>query len=192
MDEFDLDPLPDLIVEVLQGRNEEKLREFIDKVDLYIIVEESTDVDSFPDSVFDFILKLLNEEIFLTLDGSSKLLLVLETDWPRLSEKQRLNLLSAIGSSYGKFKDWMSSFILSELLGQYYCNEDAFHLLSRLRKTTDTTARSLVAHGFEHIAREAEDKNLRKRAIPELTSMKSDPSPEVQNEAAGALAKIPT
>jgi hypothetical protein len=191
MNEFDLEPLPDLKVEVLQSGNQEKLREFIDKVDLYIIVEESSDIE-FPDSVFDFILKLLDREIFLTIDGSSKLLLILETDWPRLSEEQRLSLLNAIGRSYGKFKDWMSSFILSELLGQYYCNQEAFHLLTKLRKTTDTTARSLVAHGFEHIAKQAEDKSLRKRAISELTSMKLDPSPQVQSEAAEALAKILT
>lgn len=50
MNEFNLKPLPDLITEVLKGRNEEKLREFIDKVDLYIIVEESTDVEPVCDS----------------------------------------------------------------------------------------------------------------------------------------------
>lgn len=189
MSDFDLVPLHDLVSAVLQDRDEQKLKEFIDKVDLYIIVEES-DEDSFPDSVLDFILKLMGQEMFLTMEGSSKLLLVLETDWPHLREEQRRNLLHSIGSSYGKFKDWMSSFILSELLGQYYCNRDAFQLLTQLKSTSEIKARSLVAHGFEHIAREAEDKSLRDQAVSQLMSMKLDPSPDVQNEAAVALAKI--
>lgn len=191
MSDFDLTPLQDLVSEVLQDRNEQKLKEFIDKVDLYIIVEESADSDSFPDSVLDFILELMDQEMFLTMEGSSKLLLVLETDWSRLCAEQRQNLLHRIGSSYGRFKDWMSAFILSELLGQYYCNADSFHLLAQLRNTTDIKARSLVAHGFEHIAREAEDRILRKQAVSELMSMRRDPSPQVQSEAAEALAKIP-
>jgi hypothetical protein len=190
MNDFDLTPLQDLVREVLQDRNEQKLKEFIDKVDLYIIVEESDDAGSFPDSVFDFIMNLMDHEMFLTMDGSSKLLLVLETDWSRFVEEQRRNLLERIGSSYGRFKDWMSWFILSELLGQYYCNADAFHLLIQLKNTSDIRARSLVAHGFEHIAREAEDKILREQAVSQLRSMRLDPSPEVQSEAAEALAKV--
>jgi hypothetical protein len=129
--------------------------------------------------------------MFLAMEGSSKLLLVFETDWVRLSEKQRENLLAGVGTSYARFSDWMSCFILSELLGQYYCNEDAFRVLRQLRETTKTTARSLLAHGFEHIAKQAQDKDLRKRAVSELISMKQDPSSEVQAEAAEALAKLP-
>jgi hypothetical protein len=163
----------------------------IDKVDLYLIVESGAE-DLFPDSVFEFILKLMDSEMFLAMQGSSKLLMVLETDWVRLSPEQRQKLLVALGKSYERFKDQMSLFITSELLGQYYCNEGAFGLLRQLEKTSNVTARALIPHGFEHIAKSAADEKLRTRAVSELKSMRQDPSPEVQSEAAEALAKLPT
>src|SRR5713226_132343 len=78
MNEFGLQPLPDLMVNVLSKCDQQSLKEFIDKVDLYLIVEESTAGDLFPDSVFDFALKLMDCEIFLASEGSSKLLMVFE------------------------------------------------------------------------------------------------------------------
>lgn len=192
MNPFNLQDLAELSSHVLDRGDEQKLREFIDKIDLYLIVEESRGGDSFPDSVFEFVMGLMDSEIFLTLEGSSKLLLVFETDWVRLSEDQKQKLLVSLGKAYARFKDQMSLFITSELLGQYYCNEDAFRLLRQLKKTSNLTARALIPHGFEHIAKSAADEQLRKRAVSELISMKQDPSPEVQSEAAEALAKLPT
>ena len=191
MNEFDLQGLPELMIEVLEKRDQQKLKEFIDKVDLYVIVDSGAE-DLFPDSVFEFIVKLMDCEMFLAMQGSSKLLMVLETDWVRLSPEQRQKLLVALGKSYERFKDQMSLFITSELLGQYYCNEDAFGLLRQLEKTSNVAARALIPHGFEHIAKSAEDEKLRTRAVSELKSMRQDPSPEVQSEAAEALAELRT
>ena len=191
MNESDLQGLPELMIEVLEKRDQQSLKEFIDKVDLYLIVDSGAE-DLFPDSVFEFILKLMDSEMFLAMQSSSKLLMVLETDWVRLSPEQRQKLLVALGKSYERFKDQMSLFITSELLGQYYCNEDAFRLLRQLEKTSNVTARALIPHGFEHIAKSAADEKLRTRAVSELKSMRQDPSPKVQSEAAEALAKLAT
>ena len=87
MNEFDLQGLPELMIEVLEKRNQQSLKEFIDKVDLYLIVDSGAE-DLFPDSVFEFILKLMDSEMFLAMQGFSKLLMVLETDWVRLSPGQ--------------------------------------------------------------------------------------------------------
>jgi hypothetical protein len=127
----------------------------------------------------------------LSLPGSSKLLMIFETDWVRLSAEQKQKLLVSLGKSYERFKDSMSYFIASELLGQYYCNEDAFRLLRQLKKTSNVTARALIPHGFEHIAKSAADERLRKQAVSELISMKQDRSPEVQTEASEAFGKLP-
>src|SRR5712692_2360790 len=190
MNEFGLQPLPDLMVNVLSKCDQQSLKEFIDKVDLYLIVEESTAGDLFPDSVFDFALKLMDCEIFLASEGSSKLLMVFETDWVRLSEQQKEKLLSALGKSYARFRDSMSCFIASELLVEYYCNEDAFNLLYQLEKTSNVPARAFIPHGFEHIAKSAKDPKLRTKALAELRSLRLDPSPEVQAEAAESLQKF--
>jgi hypothetical protein len=177
------------MVNVLSKSDQESLKEFIDKVDLYIIVDSGAE-DLFPDSVFEFIVKLMDCEMFLTMQGSSKLLMVLETDWIRLSPEQRQKLLVALGKSYERFKDQMSLFIASEILGQYYCNEDAFNLLYQSKKTSNLPARAFIPHGFEHIAKSAKDPKLRTKALAELKTLRLDPSPEVQAEAAESLRKF--
>jgi hypothetical protein len=190
MNPFDLKDLSELTSDVLERGDEQKLREFIDKIDLYLIVAESEGGNSFPDSVFEFVMGLMDSETLLTMEGSSKLLLVFETDWVRLSEDQKQKLLVSLGKAYARFKDPMSCFIASELLGQYYCNEDALGLLRQLKKTPSVTARAFVPHGFEHIARDATKPGLQKQAIAELRSLLRDPSNEVQAEAAEALRKL--
>jgi hypothetical protein len=190
MNEFDLQPLAELMVNVLSKSDQESLKEFTDKIDLYLIVEESTAGDLFPETVFDFALKLMDCEVFLASERSSKLLMIFETDWVRLSEQQKEKLLPALGKSFERFRDSMSCFISSELLGEYYCNEDAFNLLYQLKKTSNLPARAFIPHGFEHIAKSAKDPKLRTKALAELKTLRLDPSPEVQAEAAESLRKF--
>ena len=45
MKEFDLRPLPDLSDAILRQKDQESLNEFINKVDLYLITEESASGD---------------------------------------------------------------------------------------------------------------------------------------------------
>lgn len=145
---------------------------------------------AFPDYIFDRILELMSREEFLQMDGSHNLLLLFEYDWARLTVQQKEKLLEAIGRSYDRFTDWMSYFVISELLGEYYCNETAFRLLTELQTTSNETARSLVPHGYEHIARDGASDALRKMALDRLSSMANDASPDVQKEVAEALANI--
>ena len=133
----------------------------------------------------------MQSEIFLAFQGSSKLLMLFETDWARLSEEQKHKLLLAIEKSYDRFTDPMSWFIGSELLGEYYCHEDAFEVLRRLKQTTNINARALIPHGFEHLIKGAKDLGLRTRAFAELRSLLNDPSENVRAEAAESLSRLP-
>src|SRR5216683_729307 len=110
MNPFDLQYLSELTIDVLDRGDEQKLREFIDKIDLYLIVEETNGGDSFPDSVFEFTMKLMDSEMFLAMEGSSKLLLVFELEWDHLSAEQKQKLLVSLGKSYECFSDRMSWF----------------------------------------------------------------------------------
>lgn len=157
---------------------------------VFCFKNSSPQEDAFPDVVFSQLLTLMPKREFLEMDGSHNLLLLFEYDWARLSEQQKKNLLEFIEMSYGQFKDWMSHFVISELLGEYFCNEDSFRVLTRLQTTSNENARSLIPHGFEHIVRDAESVDLRKRALSRLNSMKSDESPQVREEVAEAIAKV--
>ena len=124
------------------------------------------------------------------MDGSFELLMVFEYDWGRLSDEQKRRLLLSISTSYENFSDWMSYFVISELLGEYYCNEASFTVLCELRRTSNEVARSLVPHGFEHIAKDAESSDLRRQALEQLLSMKEDVSPQVRGEVDEALSNL--
>jgi hypothetical protein len=152
--------------------------------------QPSPQPEAFPELLFDLIIRLMTEQHFLKMDASHKLLMLFEYDWGRLSEDQRARLLDSIKESYDKFEDWMSCFVISELLGQHYCNEAAFEVLRELQKTSNETARSLVPHGFEHIVKEAENFALRKRAMSSLLSMQHDKSSQVTKEVAVAIGNL--
>ena len=152
--------------------------------------ESQPEQTAFPEHIFDHILELMSREEFLQMDGSHNLLLLFEYDWARLTAHQKEKLLEAIRKSYDRFTDGMSYFVISELLGEYYCNEAAFRVLTQLQTTSYETARSLVPHGYEHIARDGESAALRKMSLDRLASMAKDDSPDVQREVAEAFANI--
>jgi hypothetical protein len=72
----------------------------------------------------------------------------------------------------------------------HYCDDNSFRVLCELKTNPSESARALVPHGFEHIAREAKDTSLREAALAELQSMMKDPSSDVQNEVREALVKV--
>lgn len=108
----------------------------------------------FSEDVFRAILDLITKKEYLEMDESHKLLFLFESDWGRLNDGQKESLLPALESAYTRFKDRMSIFVISELLGEYYCNEASFLVLTRLRTVSNEIARAFVPHGFEHLARE--------------------------------------
>jgi hypothetical protein len=116
--------------------------------------------------------------------------LLLELEWNNLSDPQKDRLLPALGQAYGSFQNPLSDFIISELLGEYYCDERAFSLLLDLNKRSGTAARSLLPHGFEHIARSSSSEDLRRKALVELQRMKTDADEQVSNEANVSLERI--
>lgn len=144
----------------------------------------------FPEIVFDTAVQLMSARELLEMEGSHELLLLFEYDWAHLTEVQKQRLLEAMRGSFGRFADWMSQFVISELLGEYYCNADSFRVLCELKANSSESARTFVPHGFEHIARQAKDASLRNAALAQLQSMLKDPSSDVQNEVLEALANV--
>jgi hypothetical protein len=178
------------IHKALTTGDSDMLQACIRELATFCFKEPSPEQEMFPMNLFDYILRLMADDNLLKMDGAYHLLMLFEYDWARLDEKQKERLLAAIVASYHKFKDWMAYFVITELLGQYYCNESSFQVLCELQTTENEIARSLLAHGFEHIAREGENSVLRALALNRLISMKDDHSVIVQNEVSTALANL--
>ena len=147
-------------------------------------------VDNFPEEVFQFFIGLLNLQDFLELKGSWHLLTFLENNWTYISNSQKNTLLSSLEIAYSKFQDWMSHFVISELLGEYFADQRAFDVLCRLKTLESEGCRSFVPHGLEHIIRDSKDDNLSKEACFHLLQMKNDSSEKVRGEVDESLRRL--
>ena len=187
-----LDPsaLVKSIEDAVRTRDSKTLEKIVRECASFSFKESVPEQETFPEGLFGPILSLMEREEFLTLAGSSHLLMLFEYDWSRLDEDQRNRLLDAIRRTYAKFDDWMACFVISELLGEYYCNENAFRVLCELQDSSNVIARSLVPHGFEHIIKGADSVALRDEAMSRLKSMKNDSSPQVRSEVGVALSNL--
>src|SRR3954471_23921960 len=112
--------LQDVLKQAITTGNSELLRDYSQEMELL-----AEDVDHFPQSSFDLILKLMLPQAFLEMEGSHELLLVFEYTWKYLSADQKDRLLPVLESTYGRFTDWLSWFVISELLGEYFRDDRA-------------------------------------------------------------------
>lgn len=151
-----------------------------------IVLEEGV----LPEEFFLSILAALQDEHFLRLDGSWKLLRVFEENWKELSELQRAALLPALEAAYESFHDWMACFVVSGILGELYGDERAFGALRRLQNTQKEMPRSFVPHGFEHMAGDRSNESLAQRALEELTKMERDDSEMVRGEVRESFSRL--
>jgi hypothetical protein len=166
-----------------------KLKEVIEDFGTYCF-KEDTAGQKFNDDIFNLILEMMGKPEFLNMEGADNLLMLFEFDWAMLTHFQKEKLSNAIEHSYDKYKYWMSCFVLSKLLGEYYCSESAFQVLCRLASSSKEIPRSLIPMAFEYLARGSSDSALKDKSITELKKMADDPSKQVQKEAVDSLNRL--
>jgi hypothetical protein len=105
-------------------------------------------------------------------------------------ESFRIAILPVIELNYRFFKDWMSFFNISSLLGECFCNKAAFETLRRLSEISEEHPRSFIPHGFEHIVSDSKDADLAKMAWVELQRMKTDSSESVRGEVEISIQRL--
>ncbi len=147
--------------------------------------------DNFPEEIFQMILSLLKRREILELEESRCLFVqVLMYNWEFLSEEQKERLLPALKDSYEKFEDWMSWFVIYEIIGEYYQDRRAFETLCSMKTLEKEGPRAFVSHGLEHIVQNESDEELSQEALAELLQMKNDPSEQVRYEVSISLQRL--
>jgi hypothetical protein len=177
--------LHNLIYQAITASDSTRLREYA-----YAIETSALEADHFSEHDFRLILDLLKQRNFLKMSGSFYILRVLENNWKSLSDEQKVRLLPALETAYGLFTDWMSWFVISELLGEYFGDEQALGALSRLKTLRGEGPRALVPHGLEHIVKGARDEGLLRKAYTELSGMRNDPSEQVRDEVSLSFQRL--
>lgn len=142
-----------------------------------------------PSSLVEWMLGWLQSPEYLAMQGSWTLLYIFESNWDELSESQRTELFNVMESTYALHEDWMSCFVMTEMLGSNYADDRALALLQRLTETPSDVRRSLVPHGLEHLASSSVP-DLAARATALLHAMARDSSPQVREEVAKSLRTL--
>lgn len=169
----------------IKNKDTELLEDAAFELDLYLVMPKR-----FPNEVFDFLLKTLQSSSCLKMKKSHHLLYLFTMNREKLTKKQKGAILHFIETCYADFTDWMSWFVISELLGEYFSDKDSFEVLCALQKTKKAHPRSFVAHGFEHIIRDSGNQQLAALAFTRLMEMKKDRSKRVRYEVQVSLARV--
>ena len=104
---------------------------------------------AFSDDFTDELMKLLGDPAYLEMDGSFKLLALLQDDWGRLSSSQQTELLQFLETIFESLRDNTSHLVIAELFGEYLANDQSLQALDRLSHTNNEVARAHVAHGYK-------------------------------------------
>jgi hypothetical protein len=145
--------------------------------------------DTVPTALFDWMIEQLGSPAFLGMAGSWHLLYALESHWEIITPSQKDKLLVVLESIYPRVTDWMSWFVISELLGEYYADGRALEVLERIRGAGNEEARSLIPVAYEHLARSL-DGEISAEALRQLRQLTADPSDLVRAEAMTSMQKL--
>ena len=161
----------------------------LDEYSMHLIVAVAN-LERFPDWLLRRLLALVQKPEFLRLENAWHLLYVFDFSWADLSEVQQNEVLATLEATYAMYSSWRSCFAISEFLGFTLCDEQAFQILSRLKKVDAEISRQFVVHGFEHLATGCSDPTIARRAVEELLQMQPDPSQLVRNAVDSALLQL--
>ena len=120
--------LDSLFEQAITAGEIEKFQEMTDSLEFIIIKAHH-----FPDKAFQFLVSLFTKKYFLVMEKSRHILYIFRTDFELLSKAQKDQLILSLGQAYGNLQDWMSWFIISEILGECYQNEQALQTLCNLK-----------------------------------------------------------
>jgi hypothetical protein len=173
------------------------LRSAIDRRDADAVEDAIRQLESFleegvwPVDVFETVRRLLLDPRFLPLRTSYGIARLIQHNWQELSEAQRTDLEPALASAFDKFGDWLGTFVVAEIFGDLYADDEAFATLDRLSSSAATRpACALAAYGLGRLARTVREGPLYTRVIERLEALTNSDAPEIHQEAVEALARL--
>ncbi len=146
--------------------------------------------NEWPDSFFDGLLALLEDEKFFALEESWNLLYFVSNNWRALSAEQRERLRPSLAASMDKCQDWLGAFAAAEILGERYADDTALAVLRSLSRAAEPPVRPLVSHGLVYLVRATTDEHTRASAVELLRDLRGNRIEEVRADPITALREL--
>ena len=146
--------------------------------------------DTLPMQVFALLLRVLNSPQAIKSKETMGVLDFFDRYWRNLSSRQRDCLLHFLEKHYSQFRDDMSLFTISEILGECYCNVASLAATKRLLRIQYSKARIYLPHMFEHHASDSECAWVRYQAHCELKKLLQDKSLSLVKECESSLSIV--
>jgi len=144
----------------------------------------------FTDDFFSRVRSLLKKPEFLDLDESWKLSYFLDDAWRLLSVPQREALRGMLTTAFDKHRNYMGAFVIAEILGRRFNDEQALQDLLNLSRVAQLPARALVPHGLETLIENNIQADIKARAVARLRELTKSDDEQVRKEAGISLAKV--
>jgi hypothetical protein len=147
-------------------------------------------LDRWPADLFERIEAMLNDQEFLNMRQSWKLLRFVDTNWDQLTGDQRERARNLAVRSFDRFRDSTGAMVASEILGEKLCDSRSLEALRQLGRTARLPARALAPHGLEMLALNSSDATLRAAARQELEVLSRSADDETRREAELSIARV--
>ena len=156
-------------------------------IDLSILL---VDYDIIPSPFFDSILNVIRRPEFAGMQGSYSLLNNVLRDATMFTDAQKQLLVQTLEEIYPELEDFTVCMVALEIITDLSSERISYGILRRLKKTSRTIPRAMVAYGLYYFIRNCRDDTWTKNAATELEQMQDDPSREVRIEANDAISKL--
>lgn len=161
----------------------EDLESVVSQVARFSFKHPTDDGVEFSDNIFRCIVEVMMTTDFQRMMGADALLVLFEYDWSTVTVRQRATLRGTIEAAYGHFTDSNACFVLAELLGEYFCDRDAFYSLVRLGSLKADHARALTVHGLRRLMENTPDTWLQAQCAARIKELAEDQCATVRQEA---------
>jgi hypothetical protein len=140
--------------------------------------------------LFNVIVSLFKDALFLVSPNAYKVLKVLEDEWGRLSVTQSTTIVRLLTEYYVKFSDSMSRFLTVEILGEYCADENALEALKIIKQQSVGVQRDLIPMGFKCLVENTDDPLVKTSAMAELRAMVDDDSQAARSAAKEYISRL--
>lgn len=141
------------------------------------------------DAFVDELGNVFESDMFAGSAWAAHLVHALMATWDAITPLQRSRVLLALENAFPHLVDDVTAFVVMELIGTHYADEQGLAAVERLIAATPAVQRAAIPHGLEMIAKEASKQSVVLAAYNALVRMQREESAAVRAEAHEALVR---